>query len=253
MERIKTLEAKDRIILALDVDTIEDVIKYVDLLKDYVGFFKVGLQLFTSCGFEAVKVIKEHGGRVYFDGKFADIPNTIAQTSINLMKQGIDFFNISAVGGSKMMANTLSACQTYAKKNEIEPPIILAVTLLSSFGQKTLTNELGVDINISNYVLKLAKIAKEAGLTGVVAPDTDAGQIKQELGEDFIVVCPAVRPTWAIVNDQIRIVSPSDAIKAGADYMIIGRPITMAHDPIAAAKLIIAEIEEALNQKGKEE
>ena len=253
MERIKTLEAKDRIILAVDVDTIEDVIKYVDLLKDYVGFFKVGLQLFTSCGFEAVKVIKEHGGRVYFDGKFADIPNTIAQTSINLMKHGIDFFNISAVGGSKMMTNTLSACQTYAKKNEIELPIILAVTLLSSFGQKTLTNELGVEINISNYVLKLAKIAKEAGLTGVVAPDTDAGQIKKELGEDFIVVCPAVRPTWAIVNDQIRIVSPSDAIKAGADYMIIGRPITMAHDPIAAAKLIIAEIEEALSQKGKEE
>lgn len=253
MERIKPVNAKDRIILALDVDTIEDVIKYVDLLKDYVGFFKVGLQLFTSCGFEAVEVIKEHGGKVYFDGKFQDIPNTIAQTSINLLKRGIDFFNISAVGGSKMMINTLNACNSYAKKNGIEPPIILAVTLLSSFGQKTLTNELGVEMNISNYVFKLAKIAKDAGLTGVVAPDTDAGQIKKELGDDFIVVCPAVRPTWAIVNDQIRIVSPTDAIKAGADYMIIGRPITMAHDPIAAAKLIIAEIEEALTNKEIEE
>lgn len=253
MERIKSQKAKDRIILALDVDTIEEVIKYVDLLKDYVGFFKVGLQLFTSCGFEAVDVIKEHGGKVYFDGKFQDIPNTIAQTSINLMKRGIDFFNISATGGSKMMVNTLNACTNYAKKNELELPIILAVTLLSSFGQKTLTNELGVEMNISNYVLKLAKIAKEAGLSGVVAPDTDAGQIKKELGNEFIVVCPAVRPTWAIVNDQIRIVSPSDAIKAGADYMVIGRPITMAHDPIAAAKLIIAEIEEALIQKEKEE
>ncbi len=253
MERLKPLNAKDRIILALDVDTIEEVIKYVDLLKDYVGFFKVGLQLFTSCGFEAVEVIKEHGGKVYFDGKFQDIPNTIAQTSINLMKRGIDFFNISATGGSKMMINTLNACTNYAKKNEKELPIILAVTLLSSFGQKTLTNELGVEMNISGYVLKLAKIAKEAGLSGVVAPDTDAGQIKKELGNDFIVVCPAVRPTWAIVNDQIRIVSPSDAIKAGADYMVIGRPITMAHDPIAATKLIIAEIEEALIQKEKED
>ena len=107
-------------------------------------------------------------------------------------------------------------------------------------------------MNISTYVLKLAKIAKEAGLAGVVAPDTDAGQIKKELGEDFIVVCPAVRPTWAIVNDQIRIVSPSDAIKAGADYMVIGRPITMAHDPVAAAKLIITEIEEAIALKEKE-
>ena len=251
MENIKAIEAKDRIILALDVDTIEEVIKYTELLKDYVGFFKVGLPLFTSCGFRAVEVIKEHGGKVYFDGKFQDIPSTVAQTSINIVKNGINFFNISATGGSKMMVSTLNACNTYAKKNNIEPPIILAATLLSSFGQKTLTNELGVEMNISAYALKLAKIAKEAGLAGVVAPDTDAAQIKKELGKDFIVVCPAVRPTWAIVNDQIRIVSPSDAIKAGADYIIIGRPITDAHDPVCAAKLIITEIEEAL--KGNEE
>lgn len=248
MEQLKAINAKDRIILALDVDTIEEVEKYVDLLKDYVGFFKVGLQLFTACGFKSVEVIKEHGGRVYFDGKFQDIPNTIAQTSINLLKRGVDFFNISATGGSKMMISTLQACNDYARKNNMEPPMILAVTLLSSFGQKTLTNELGVDMNISSYVLKLAKIAKESGLHGVVAPDTDAAQIKKELGNDFLVVCPAVRPTWAIVNDQIRIVSPSDAIKAGADYMVIGRPITHAHDPIAAAKLIITEIEEAIKE-----
>lgn len=246
MEIKKPVEAKDRIILALDVDSIEEVIKYVDLLKEYVGFFKVGLPLFISCGFEAIDVIKEHGGKVYFDGKFQDIPNTIAQASINLMKKGIDFFNISAVGGSKMLSNTISTCNSYAKKNNIEPPVILAVTLLSSFGQKTLTNELGVSTNISSYVLKLSSLAKEAGLSGVIAPDTDAAQIKKELGEDFIVVCPAVRPTWAIVNDQIRIVSPSAAIKAGADYIIIGRPITHAQDPVAAAKLIISEIEEAL-------
>lgn len=249
MKEIMPINAKDRIILALDVDTIEEVEKYVILLKDYVGYFKVGLQLFTSCGYKAVEVIKAHGGKVYFDGKFQDIPNTIAQTSINLMKHGVDFFNISAIGGSKMMTNTLNACCTYAKKNNIEPPIILAVTLLSSFGQKTLTNELCVDINISTYVLKLAKIAKESGLNGVIAPDTDAAQIKKELGEDFIVVCPAVRPTWAIVNDQIRIVSPSDAIKAGADYIVIGRPITHAQDPVEAAKLIIAEVEEALKEQ----
>ena len=245
MRELKPFDAKDRIILALDVDTIEDVIKYVDLLKDYVGYFKVGMQLFTACGYEAVKVIKERGGRVYFDCKFQDIPNTVAQTSINLLKNGIDFFNISANGGSKMMTTTLSACENYAKKNGIEPPVILAVTLLSSFGQKTLTNELCVEMNISSYVLKLAQVVKESGLKGVVAPDTDAKRIKQELGDDFIVVCPAVRPTWAIVNDQIRIVSPTDAVKAGADYMVIGRPVTMAQDPVAAVKLIIAEIEEA--------
>lgn len=251
MKKIKPVTAKDRIILALDVDTIEEVIKYVDMLKDYVGFFKVGLPLFISCGFEAIDIIKEHGGNVYFDGKFQDIPNTTAQASINLLKKGIDFFNISSTGGSKMLSNTVNACNTYADKNNIEQPVILAVTLLSSFGQKTLTNELGVDTNISGYVLKLSKIAKEAGLSGVIAPDTDAAKIKKELGDDFIVVCPAVRPTWAIVNDQIRIVSPSEAIKSGADYIIIGRPITHAQDSVAAAKLIIAEIEEALKDKEK--
>lgn len=248
MSEREKIKAKDRIILALDVDTIEDVIKYTDMLKDYVGFFKVGLQLFTSCGFEAVKVIKEHGGKVYFDGKFQDIPNTTAKASMNLMKNGIDFFNISAIGGSKMMSNTLTACNLFAKRMELPQPVILASTLLSSFGQKTLTNELGVDINISNYVVKLAKLAKESGLSGVIAPDTDAAQIKKELGEDFIVVCPAVRPTWAIVNDQIRIISPTAAIKAGVDYMIIGRPITHAKDPVVAANLIITEIEEALKE-----
>ncbi len=249
MKQIKPIEAKDRIILALDVDNVEEVIKYVDLLRDYVGYFKVGLPFLTSCGIETIKIIKEHDGKVYFDGKFQDIPNAVASSSVNLLKKGIDFFNISATGGSKMMANTVESCNIYAKKNNIDPPIILAITLLSSFGQKTLTEELGVDINISNYVLKLSKIAKEAGVSGVVAPDTDAKQIKKELGEDFIVVCPAVRPTWAIVNDQIRIVTPADAIKAGVDYIIIGRPITHAQDPVSAAKMIITEIEEALKVK----
>ena len=248
MEKIKSLEAKDRIILALDVDSIEEVEKYVSLLKDYVGYFKVGLQLFTACGFEAVEAIRKNGGKVYFDGKFQDIPNTVGQTCINLMKRGVNFFNISANGGSKMMTNTITACNNFAKKNDLEIPTILAVTLLSSFGQKTLTNELCVNMNISGYVLKLAQLAKESGLAGVVAPDTDSLQIKKELGEDFIVVCPAVRPTWAIVNDQIRIVSPADAIKAGADYIVIGRPITHAPDPVEAAKLIIAEVEEALKE-----
>ncbi len=249
MENIKPTEAKDRIILALDVDSIEEVIRYVELLKDYVGFFKVGLPLFISCGFEAIDVIKKHGGKVYFDGKFQDIPNTIAQASINLLKQGVDFFSISSTGGSKMLTNTVETCKNYARKNGLNEPVILATTLLSSFGQKTLTEELGVDMNISNYVLKLSKIAKESGVSGVIAPDTDAMKIKKEFGDDFIVVCPAVRPTWAIVNDQIRIVSPSEAIKSGADYIIIGRPITHAQDPIVAAKLIIAEIDDALKDK----
>lgn len=245
----KPLEAKDRIILALDVDTLEEVEKLTVLLKDYVGYFKVGLQLYTACGFEAVEVIKKHNAKVYFDGKFHDIPNTVAKASVNLMKKGIDFFNINASGGSKMISTTVKLCKETAKKMEIAPPTILGVTLLSSFGQRTLTEELNVKVNIDEYVAHITRMAKEAGISGVVASATEAKRIRKELGEDFMIMCPAIRPTWSVVNDQIRVVSPSDAIHSGVDYMVIGRPITSADDPVAATKLIINEIEEALQNK----
>lgn len=245
----KPVDAKDRIILALDVDTLEEVEKYTSLLKDYVGYFKVGLQLYTACGFEAVEIIKKHNAKVYFDGKFHDIPNTVAKASVNLLKKGIDFFNINASGGSKMISTTVKLCKETAKKLDMAPPTILGVTLLSSFGQRTLTEELNVKVNIDEYVSHIARIAKEAGISGVIASATEAKKIRQELGEDFMIMCPAIRPTWSVVNDQIRVVSPSDAINAGVDYMVIGRPITSADDPVAAAKLIINEIEEALNNK----
>ena len=244
--------AKDRIILALDTDTIEDVEKYTKLLSDYVGYFKVGLQLYSSCGYEAVRVIKENGGKVYFDGKFLDIPNTVAKTCANLIKNGIDFFNVAANGGSKMMSNTVRLCRETAKHLGVEPPTILAVALLSSFGQRTLTEELNITLNTIEYVSKIAQIAKDSGVDGIVAAAGDSKKVKQELGQDFLVICPAVRPTWSVVNDQVRVVSPSDAINSGSDYMIIGRPITSASDPKGAVQMVIDEIENALENKEKE-
>ncbi len=244
--------AKERIILALDTDTLEDVEKYTKLLRDYVGFFKVGLQLYSACGYEAVKVIKDNGGKVYFDGKFLDIPNTVAKTCVNLMKNGVDFFNVAANGGSKMMSNTVKLCKETAKHLETEPPTILSIALLSSFGQRTLTEELNISINTVDYVSKIAQISKDCGINGIVAAAGDVKKIKQTLGNEFLVVCPAVRPTWSVVNDQVRVVSPSDAINNFSDYMIIGRPITSAQDPVGAAKMIIDEIESALENKEKE-
>ena len=244
----KPIFAKDRIVLALDFNSIEEAEKYVILLKDYVGYFKTGLQLAVNAGMDAVEMIKKHGGKVFFDGKFGDIPNTVAKASAGLVKKGIDFFDVNAVGGSKMMLTTARLCRETAKRMGVKPPTILAVTLLSSLGQRTLSEELGIVGNIEEYGIHLAKIAKANEMDGVVATASEAAKIRQELGDEILIMCPAVRPSWSVVNDQLRAVSPSEAIRAGVDYMIIGRPITSHDDPVAAAKLIVNEIEDALSK-----
>ena len=237
--------SKDRIVLALDVDTLEEVVQIVKELKDYVGFFKVGLQLIASTGFDSIDIIKNNGGKVFFDSKFHDIPNTVAKASVNLLRKGVDFFNLHIQGGSKMISSTVKLTREYAKKNNLEQPTILGVTLLSSFGQKTLTEELNVNLNIDDYVANLTKIAINSGINGIVASSIEAKEIRKNLNDDFIIMCPAIRPTWSCVNDQIRVLTPKAAINYGVDYLIVGRPIICAENRIAAANLIIDEIEEA--------
>lgn len=242
MKVTKPTTSKDRIILALDVDDLGEAEKLVIELKDYVGFFKVGLQLFTSYGFSAIKMIKDHGGKVYCDLKFHDIPNTVSHACSNLIKHNINFFNIHLQGGSKMITHVVKTAKDTAKNLQIEPPTILGISLLSSFGQRTLTEELCVEKNIEDYIIKLAQLAKNNSLDGIVAGASESKRIRQEFGEDFIILCPATRPTWAAVNDQVRVDTPTEAIKAGVDYLVIGRPITDAKDKIAAVNLIIDEI-----------
>ena len=237
--------SKDRIVLALDVDTLEEVEQIVKELKDYVGFFKVGLQLIASTGFDSIDIIKNNGGKVFLDSKFHDIPNTVAKASVNLLRKGVDFFNLHIQGGSNMISSTVKLTREYAKKNNLEQPTILGVTLLSSFGQKTLTEELNVNLNIDDYVANLTKIAINSGINGVVASSIEAKEIRKTLDDDFIIMCPAVRPTWSCVNDQIRVLTPKAAINYGVDYLIVGRPIICAENRIVAANLIIDEIEEA--------
>ena len=245
--------AKDRLVLALDVDTLQEAKELVTELKDYVGTFKVGLQLFTSVGPEVIKMIHEEGGRIFFDGKYHDIPNTVAKAGANLVKQGVSFFNIDITAGSKAMTTTIKLSRETAKRYDQPRPTILGVTLLSSFGQRTLTEELGIERNIDDYVSKLAKLAKDSGLDGVVASATDVPKIRKECGEDFILLCPAIRPTWSVVNDQIRVVTPTDAVRSGVDYMVVGRPITSAPDRISAVKMILDEIEQAIDYKEEED
>ena len=247
IEKPKT--AKDRIILALDVDNLKEAHSLVNELKDYVGYFKIGLPLIVNYGFEAFRLLEENGAKCYYDCKFHDIPHAVQKACISLVKNNINFFNVHIQGGSKMTSAVVKASRAAAKSMGIEPPTILGVTLLSSFGQKTLTTELCVDKNIEDFVLQLAKVARESGLDGVVASAEEARRIRKEIGDDFIILCPATRPTWASVNDQVRVDTPRDAILSGVDYMVVGRPITSAEDRIAAAALIIDEIETALADK----
>ena len=249
---IKPECAKDRIVLALDVDNLKEARELVRELKDYVGYFKIGLPLIVNYGFEAFRLLEELGAKCYFDCKFHDIPHTVQKAAISLVKNRINFFNVHIQGGSKMVASVVKASRAAAKSIGCEPPTILGVTLLSSFGQRTLTEELCVDKNIESYVLQLAKVAEENGLDGVVASAEEAKKIRKCVREDFIILCPATRPTWSSVNDQVRVDTPRDAILAGVDYMVVGRPITMAEDRIAAAKLIIDEIESAMEELQEE-
>lgn len=241
--------AKDRIVLALDVDNLKEAEELVKELKDYVGYFKVGLPLIVNYGFEAFRLLQEHGAKCYYDCKFHDIPHAVQKACISLVKNNVNFFNVHIQGGSKMLSAVVKASRATAKSYGIDSPTILGVTLLSSFGQKTLTTELCVDKNIEDFVLQLAKVAKEAELDGVVASAEEAKRIRKEIGEDFIILCPATRPTWASVNDQVRVDTPRDAILSGVDYMVIGRPITTAENRVEAAKLIIDEIETALEDR----
>src|SRR5574344_456108 len=247
MRVTKPESAKDRIILALDTNDIEEVKKLVVELRDYVGYFKVGLQLLVTYGLDAVRAVKENGGKVYYDSKFHDIPNQVAHACANLVKNDIDFFNIHLQGGSKMVASAVKASKEAAKLKGVEQPTILGVSLLSSFGQRTLTQELCVEEDIDEYVMQLAHIAKDCGLDGIVAGASEARKIREEFGNDFIILCPATRPTWAAVNDQVRVDTPSEAVMSGVDYLVIGRPITEAADKISACNLIIDEINSCQN------
>lgn len=244
----KPKSARDKLVLPLDVNTMDEAKELVKELKDYVGVFKVGLQLFTSVGPDIIKMIQDEGREIFFDGKFHDIPNTVAKASANLVKHGVTFFNIHITGGSKMISSCLKLSRETAKSLDLPKPTVLGVTLLTSFGQRTLTEELLINLNIDDYVTQLAKVAKKSGLDGIIASATDVQKIKKECGDDFIILCPAIRPTWSVVNDQIRVVTPRDAIKAGVDYLVIGRPITSAKDRVSAAQLVIDEMQEAMEE-----
>jgi len=237
------MAAKDKIILALDVSSEREAVELVTELKDCVGAFKIGLELFTSLGPRIIEAVKNAGAeRIFFDGKFHDIPNTVAGAARAAARMGVWMMNVHASGGSAMMAAARDAAADEADKLGIPAPVIIAVTVLTSINAETLQHELSVPVLLQNQVSHLAQLAQNAGLDGVVASPHEIAAVKDTCGPEFMVVTPGVRPAWAATNDQKRIMTPGDAVAGGADYIVIGRAITAADDRRLAAETIIAEI-----------
>lgn len=237
------LTAAERLVLALDVDGSTEALAIVDELKDSVGMFKVGHQLFTACGPDIVRAIISRGGRVFLDLKYHDIPNTVGKAAVEAVKLGVSIFNVHALGGFDMMKAAADAAGEAAEKFNLTPPAVLAVTILTSMDEKSLKKELKVTRSLRREVAHLARLAWRAGICGVVASPQEIKMLRRTIREKFIILTPGVRPEWAARDDQKRIMTPGEAVRAGADYIVIGRPVLKADDRKAAVLRILDEME----------
>jgi len=231
-------QARDKIIFALDVHGLADIDRWAAQLAGHVGMFKVGKELFTSCGPEAVRTVQRHGGRVFLDLKYHDIPNTVAKAMVEAARLGVQLANLHALGGEEMMATAAAAVR---KEFGDERPRLLAVTILTSSTAETL-RQVGIERPVEEMVGRLARLAKDSGMDGVVASPLEIESIRAACGPDFLIVTPGVRPAFASLDDQKRVMTPAEAVAAGADYLVIGRPIAKAADPVDASRMIVDEI-----------
>lgn len=239
-----TLSARERIIIALDVETVHEARELVAQLEDHVGAFKIGMQLFTAGGGELVREISSAGHRVFLDLKYHDIPNTVAKAAVEAARLGVWMFNVHALGGSEMMSRTADELAGFCSREGIAKPLLIAVTVLTSSDGSTLA-EIGIDGGVEAEVLRLAKLAAGSGLDGIVASAREARMVRSESGSgDLLIVTPGVRPLFATNDDQKRVMTPAAAIEAGADHLVIGRAVTAAADPVDAMTRILEEIGE---------
>lgn len=237
------LKAADRLIVALDLDSDQEALRVVADLGKSVGMFKVGHQLFTAYGPDIVRRIIGEGGRVFLDLKYHDIPATVAKASVEAVKLGVSIFNMHALGGLEMMKRAAEVAREAAAQRGIPVPLMLAVTVLTSMDQKALKKELKINRSLRREVVHLARMAKRAGLDGVVASPQEIKPLRRAMAEDVVILTPGVRPAWAAKDDQKRIMTPAEAVGAGADYIVIGRPVLRASDRKAAVEKVLREIE----------
>jgi len=235
------LDPKDRLIVALDAPTMEIAEQWLDELKGVIHFYKVGLELFTAHGWKAVNLVKNHGGRVFLDLKLHDIPNTVSRTLASVCEHEVDLVNVHGLGGFEMMKTAREAVEEYSS-GHVKKPQLIAVTILTSHDQKSLARELRVRGSVKDEVLHLAGLAKKAGLDGIVCSPEETSWVRKKFKEDFLIITPGIRPEGADKGDQKRIYTPERALKAGSDYIVVGRPITQASHPKEAALQILSSM-----------
>ena len=232
--------ARQHLIVALDFPTPEPALKLVQSLGESVLYYKVGKELFTAAGPDVVRQLVGMGKKVFLDLKFHDIPNTVAGAVKSAAALGVSLLTVHALGGSKMLKAAADAARESASK-----PTVLAVTVLTSMSQADVS-ELGIAGTVEDEVLRLAGLAIGAGCGGIVTSAHEAPKVRQSYGRSFAIVTPGIRPAGASVGDQARVVTPSEAIRAGVSHMVVGRPITAAPEPQQAARAILDEITAAL-------
>lgn len=237
----------EKLILALDLDSLPAAEKIVDLLKGRISFFKIGLRLFTKEGPNAIEMVQQKGCKVFLDLKYHDIPNTVAGAAMEATRLGVSMFTIHTLGGKDMMERCRDSVVETAIKEGISRPKVIGVTVLTSMDQRSL-NDLGINGDIEDLVSHLSENALKAGLDGVVTSPAEVATIRERYGKDFIIVTPGIRPVGdpfgkgTALDDQKRIMTPKDAIKEGANYLVIGRPILTAEDPLEAVEEILKDI-----------
>ncbi len=238
--------AKDRLIVALDVSTERRALELVDSLRGIVGMFKIGTQLFTEAGPKIVSRIASSGNGVFLDLKFHDIPNTVSCAAVAATRLGVSIFNVHASGGREMMRRTADAVSEVAINEGLKRPSIIAVTVLTSF-DATMLSEVGIGSEPEAQVRRLSLLAEASGMDGVVASPQEVTVVRSTvMSSGFLIVTPGVRPAGALLNDQKRVMTPAQAIRTGADYIVVGRPITSAKDPVESTAEILGEMESGL-------
>jgi orotidine-5'-phosphate decarboxylase len=239
------LSTKERIIVPLDVTTTAEAMTIVEETRDYVGMYKVGWELFSCVGPDILIELIKVKVPVFFDGKFHDIPNTVSGAARAIASLGVQLMNVHAAGGAEMLKGAVEACKQGAAQANVPRPKLLGVTVLTSIDDNILRNELGWNEQAGDLVTRLAKLCQNCGLDGVVASPKESQILRRACGPDFLIVTPGIRPVWSQAQDQKRVTTPSEALKNGSDYIVVGRPITHAKNRREAAKRLLAEIEES--------